>query len=164
MRVISINHTDMESESIHRLTDAQKDCLRLLWHDRLKIAGIAHRLQISEDTVDQRLRRARTILGVGSSLAAAELLAEHERGLSLSPVYPPSDIPPATDVPQDEPAYEGTGGGLRLPLPRRNGEPNNLGTGQRLFWIFVLTIAAILGMFLAMSMGEVITRLFLLWR
>lgn len=171
----------MPAPNFDKLTPGQKQSLRLIWHERLRIAEVAFRLGVAEDTVDQRLRAARRHLGVGSSMEAARMLAEHEgdppvvppapsvrNGAatepsaepSPSPVYPPSGVPERT-----LPAASGSGRGgagadtWRWPLPRWNGEENNLGAGQRLFWVFAIMVASILSLMLALAMAESLTRL-----
>lgn len=166
----------MPAPQFDRLTDGQKQSLRLLWHERLRIADVAFRLGIAEDTVDQRLRAARRHLGVGSSMEAARLLAEYEEGgdvsrpiltvemgtaaMSPSPVYPSSDIPePSAPAPLGANRAEAGADKWRWPLPRWNGEENNLGIGQRLFWVFAIMAASIVSLMLALTMAESLTRL-----
>lgn len=165
----------MPAPHFDRLTDGQKQSLRLIWHERLRIAEVAFRLGVAEDTIDQRLRGARRHLGVGSSMEAARLLAEHESdehapvpspppcapaSPSPFPVYPASGVPP-TPVPA--PSLPDRGGAgvetWRWPLPRWNGEENNLGAGQRLFWVFAIMVASIVSLMLALTMAESLTRL-----
>ncbi len=62
---------------IERLTEPQKECLRLV-ADLLSSKEIARILDISHHTVDQRLKRAQTILSVSSRAEAARTLVGHE--------------------------------------------------------------------------------------
>jgi DNA-binding CsgD family transcriptional regulator len=62
---------------IQRLTDRQKQCLRLVSHG-LEVKEIARELGIGPAAVVERLRAARRMLDVESSRDAARLLAEHE--------------------------------------------------------------------------------------
>lgn len=159
----------MPPNSLDQLTENQKACLRLLWQERMTIAQVGYRLGIAEDTVDQRLRGARRRLGVTSSMDAARLLAEHENvsglpDMSPSSVYPSSDIP-SEPVAAPPPGHRSnTGASWHWPLPRWNGEENDLGVGQRVFWSFTLAALAIITMVMAMSMGEAVTRLSLMLR
>lgn len=64
-------------ENLPRLTEAQREVLRLLFA-RLRPGQIARQLDISENAVNERLRNARRTLGVGTSLEAASMLAKAE--------------------------------------------------------------------------------------
>jgi DNA-binding CsgD family transcriptional regulator len=60
-----------------KLSDGQKDCLRLVMlHFSSK--EIARKLGISPHTVDKRLKQAILLMGVGSRVEAARILAESE--------------------------------------------------------------------------------------
>src|ERR1700760_2870346 len=72
----------MDESRIGRLNERQKQCLRL-YHAQLEAKEIAKKLGIPPHTVNEHLRDARRILGVGRSIHAARLLAEHERDNSL---------------------------------------------------------------------------------
>lgn len=67
------------SDQIDKLSEPQKQCLRLV-ADLLSSKQIARVLDISHHTVDQRLKRAQTILGVSSRAEAARMLIGHESG------------------------------------------------------------------------------------
>jgi DNA-binding CsgD family transcriptional regulator len=60
------------TQAIERLTDEQRDCLRLV-AELLSSKEIARRLHISPNTVDNRLKRAQAILGVSTRADAAKL-------------------------------------------------------------------------------------------
>ena len=85
-----------------RLTEKQRACLDLLL-DRQTSKGIARRLDISKDTVDQRITAARKILGAADRDQAAIIYAR------LKPiydrvVYDPVELPsPPHLVPSDFP-------------------------------------------------------------
>lgn len=66
----------MSSEKYGRLTEAQRDTLRLYLH--LQIKEIAQELGIAESTVNQRLTQCRRILGTLNSRAAAKWLVRYE--------------------------------------------------------------------------------------
>lgn len=66
----------MNSEKYGRLTEAQRDTLRLYLH--LQIKEIAQELGIAESTVNQRLMQCRRILGTLNSRAAAKWLVRYE--------------------------------------------------------------------------------------
>ena len=65
-------------DRIDRLTEPQKDCLRLVASLRSS-KEIARILDISPHTVDQRLKRAQSILGASSRAEAARMFAKHEQ-------------------------------------------------------------------------------------
>lgn len=69
----------MDANGFERLTEGQKECLRL-FHARFEVKDIARRIDRSPVTVHQRLAAARRHLGVDRSVEAARLLAEHEAG------------------------------------------------------------------------------------
>jgi len=66
------------SESIAKLTEREKECLRL-WLGHKTAKEIARELGVSHHAIEKRLKMARTKLGVGTSLEAARLLARKER-------------------------------------------------------------------------------------
>ncbi|KEO98729.1 hypothetical protein EH32_06380 [Erythrobacter litoralis] len=66
-----------DRNSTGRLTDREKDCLRL-WLDHKTAKEIARELGISHHAVEKRLKSARTKLNVLSSREAARMLAEAE--------------------------------------------------------------------------------------
>ena len=76
-----------QTDRINKLSDGQRDCLRLVAENRSS-KEIARILAISPHTVDQRLKRAASILAVESRFEAARVFTSHERqhGLSL-PTY-----------------------------------------------------------------------------
>lgn len=100
----------MNSDRFGRLTEAQRDTLRL-FHQLLQIKEIAQALAISESAVNQRLKQCREILGAPSSRAAAKWLAEHEdqagtcssSTYSFSTVVLPSILPPDHEATVMEP-------------------------------------------------------------
>lgn len=87
----------MDSSGLARLTERQRQCLRL-FHANLEVKEIANRLGLSPHTVNEHLRDARKLLGVDRSMQAARLLAEAEG--DNRPVPEPfgvADAPPAAD-------------------------------------------------------------------
>jgi len=62
---------------VSKLTEAQRDCLRLVYR-HMTSKDIARALDVSSHTVDMRLRIAIKTLNVTSRLEAAQLLAQHE--------------------------------------------------------------------------------------
>ncbi len=66
---------------IEKLKEPQKQCLRLV-ASLMSSKQIARILDISHHTVDQRLKRAQSILGVSSRAEAARLLTSYEADIS----------------------------------------------------------------------------------
>ena len=76
-----------QTDRVTKLSDAQCDCLRLVAEHRSS-KEIARLLMISSHTVDQRLKRAASILAVESRFEAARMFASYERENGLAqPVY-----------------------------------------------------------------------------
>ncbi|QJB68039.1 helix-turn-helix domain-containing protein [Parasphingorhabdus halotolerans] len=65
-------------DRIDNLSEPQKECLRLVASLRSS-KEIARILDISPHTVDQRLKRAQTILGASSRAEAARMFVKHEK-------------------------------------------------------------------------------------
>ena len=168
----------MSADRIERLTDKQRECLRMVYR-HMETKEIARELGLSPDGVTQRIRTAMKTLGVDRRRDAARILAEAE-GLAATPyprqVYMPRDIASAPDPAMLGPSIEGerqygalTVGAMReeqaafeavpslgsrgfqLPLPIRGGRPNDLNSWHRLGWILavMLMIAFMFGVFLA---------------
>lgn len=76
---------DMSDQNVNsqiiKLTEAQKQCLRLV-ADLMSSKQIARTLDISHHTVDQRLKRAQSILHVSSRAEAARMLVSYEATLT----------------------------------------------------------------------------------
>lgn len=73
----------MAGDLIDSLTPKERDCLRLVDHDR-KSAVIAAELGIAVPTVETHLRSARAKLGGVSRFVAARMLLEHEARQSMT--------------------------------------------------------------------------------
>lgn len=170
----------MTDSATEKLTDAQRDCLRLvLAHHNSK--EIARELGVSPHTVDQRLRIAMRILQVPSRFEAARKFARLEAGARYQPlIYQMSDVERDTkngkpdsstgriasdkrgstdDIPNAEGhaaamVFDHSDIGPRpLPVPRYRGESNSLGAVERLGWILAIAIAS------ALSFGGLIAGL-----
>jgi DNA-binding CsgD family transcriptional regulator len=163
----------MEPDRLARLTDKQRECLRLVYA-HLSSKEIAPRLGVEPGTVDQYIKAAMRTLGVIDRRAAARMLAEREARPAQPLVYQPLDIAVAGDPVMFRPStggrHEATFGGamredralfqveptpsldsLKLPLPIRKGKPSDLSPLVRLGWILLLLvlIALAFGIFLA---------------
>ncbi len=152
----------MGPDRIERLTDKQRQCLRLVYaHKETK--EIARILGLSPDGVTQRIKGAMKTLGVDRRRDAAQLLAEAE-GLGTYPplVHLSRDIASAPDPVMLAPSTEGgrqsvfSGGAMRedqaafvamsstrgpaLPLPIGGARPNDVGLMTRLAWVAGIAI------------------------
>jgi len=152
----------MGDDRVSRLTDKQRECLRLV-DDHLSSKEIAPLLSITPEAVDQRLKTAVRVLGVASRFEAARLLARHEGRAYQQTVYEASDVAilplPPTNPPsagdehesglgEDREDYEPPAsferGSSKLPLPMERGKRNDLSLAQRLTWVVVIAIGAAL--------------------
>jgi len=118
--------TDPIAERVARLTPGQLDCLRLV-DQHLSSKEIATELGISPHTVDQRIRQSLHILGVERRAQAARIVAQcWGRDQCLNTGQRPASFRPS------------------VPLPFATGSRrrNELGVGQRLFWIVTIAIGA----------------------
>jgi DNA-binding CsgD family transcriptional regulator len=166
----------MDTDRTAKLTEAQRACLRgVLRHMSSK--DIARELCISPHTVDQRLRTAMRVLGAGSRVQAAFMLAKDE-GIPAyqSSAYQSLDVAPADDRPtlapsdhrwrqdqgqrfeavrEEQAAFATTfypsAQRFPLPLPRGGARPHDLGTWQRAGWVVLITMGALItfGVFIA---------------
>jgi DNA-binding CsgD family transcriptional regulator len=156
----------MKAEGLDRLTEKQRECLRLVYaHKETK--EIARLLGLSPDGVNQRIKTAMNTLGVSRRRDAAQIVAEAE-GLGTYPplVHAPRDIAAAPDSAMLGPSTEGgrqsgfSGEAMRedqaafwaasqsrgpaLPLPLGGARPNDVGTLTRLAWIAGIAIGVAL--------------------
>jgi DNA-binding CsgD family transcriptional regulator len=165
----------MDSDRLARLTGQQRACLRLVFA-HMTSKEIAPQLGIEPGSVDQHIKTAMRILGVGDRRTAARLLAEYEGLQPAQPLaYQSLDIAPRADPAAPAPMNEGErrphgpsdagkwgsradpvpapDAGFRrpLPLPIWGGKPSDLGPMQRLGWIlFIMVMVALtFGVFLA---------------
>lgn len=137
----------METERLDRLTDQQRACLRMVYL-HMTSKEIAPRLGIEPGSVDQHIKAAMRILGVGERRAAARMFAEYESGREKGEVA-------ELALHEDQADFEGAPAlpprSLQPPLPIWGGKPSDLGPLRRLAWIFaiMLMIALSFGVFLA---------------
>lgn len=137
----------MDIERLDKLTDQQRACLRMVYL-HMTSKEIAPRLGIEPGSVDQHIKAAMRILGVGERRAAARMLAEYEKGQERSEV---AELALHEDQADFERAPRLPPPGLQPPLPIWGGKPSDLGPLRRLAWIFaiMLLIALSFGVFLA---------------
>lgn len=173
----------MNAERLDRLTDQQRTCLRFVY-SHMTSKEIAPLLGIEPGSVDQHIKAAMRVLGVGDRRSAARMLAEHERRSGAQPlVYQPPDIAsfldPATLGPPIESGRQHpsglSGGALReeqasfrivsaggaptLPLPIGNTRPGDLSWLTRLAWIAAIAIGVALAFGALVSGVEALVRL-----
>jgi DNA-binding CsgD family transcriptional regulator len=135
----------MDRDRLDRLTDQQRACLRMVYA-HMTSKEIAPRLGIEPGSVDQHIKAAMRVLGVGERRTAARLLAEHEGAAA-----PGEELA----VHEEQAGFEASPGPplrkLQPPLPIWGGKPSDLGPVRRLAWIFaiMLMIALSFGVFIA---------------
>ena len=119
-----------ESLGYHRLSERQKEVLRLIWHG-YRPKEIAQLLADVKtiSAVEGRLRTARAALGVTSNGDAARIVAEHESNVGNA-VYAPSDVPCLGDLGDAEPEPAPSVQEVRTPFEvvdlNREGKRNDL--------------------------------------
>jgi len=171
----------MKADRIERLTEKQRECLRLVYA-HLSSKEIAPRLGIEPGTVDQYIKAAMRTLGVADRRAAARMLAEHDAKADQPLVYQPLDIAPAGDSAMfgsstggqrqaafDEAMREDRAvfhvlptpsrDSLKLPLPIGETKPSDLGPLLRLGWIVALLILIALAFGVFITGFEALSRL-----
>ena len=153
----------MERHRFQDLSEGQVACLRLVYQHKSS-KEIARELGISKDTVDQRVDRARKLIGASSRVEAARALAEWEAGYHRVVYDAPAIADPSPDPSLLSSANDGerqarSGMAVReaqapyhasmsppasmigLPFPQRPGERNDLSFWQRLIWITLIAVA-----------------------
>ena len=76
-RIAVASRQTPSASDMSKLTEAQRDCLRLVYQ-HMTSKDIGRALDVSSHTVDMRLRIAIKTLNVANRLEAAQLLAQHE--------------------------------------------------------------------------------------
>jgi DNA-binding CsgD family transcriptional regulator len=171
----------MNADRIERLTDKQRECLRMVYR-HMETKEIARVLGLSPDGVTQRIKTAMKTLGVDRRRDAARILAEAE-GLTPYPphVYQPRDIASAPEPAMFRPSTEGgwrgsfSGEAMReeqaaflvapqsrrpaLPLPIRGARPDDVAWQTRLAWIAGIAIGIALAFGGLVGGVEALTRL-----
>jgi DNA-binding CsgD family transcriptional regulator len=171
----------MDQKRLARLTEQQRICLRHVYAHRTS-KEIAPLMGIEPGSVDQHIKAAMRVLGVGDRRTAACLLAEHEqRSAAQLSAYPPVDLA----IPADPVTFVPSAGGLRqsgftgetlrenqaafgamqmprapmLPFPIGGTRPNDLAWPTRLAWIAGITIGVALAFGALVSGVEALVRL-----
>ena len=134
----------MDEQKIERLTDRQKDCLRLVARG-FTSKEIGRLLDLSPSTVDNHITMAVQLLGAPSRGAAARALAGLEVGQYL-PSQPPElaeDSNSALNSPKVEATAQASFGQRLFALPPMGGKKNDLdGTSRTLRILQVAVLAA----------------------
>jgi DNA-binding CsgD family transcriptional regulator len=140
----------MDRNSLDRLTEKQRECLRLVYA-HMSSKEIAQKLGVEPGTVDQYVKAAMRILGVGERRTAARMLAEHEGAAALpAAAMCEEQTPFEATPPRREPA---------LPLPIDGLRPTYVGPGKRLLWIALIAIGIALAFLILVAAAEALTRL-----
>jgi DNA-binding CsgD family transcriptional regulator len=171
----------MSGDRIDRLTDKQRECLRMVYR-HMETKEIARELGLSPDGVTQRIKTAMKTLGVDRRRDAALILAKAE-GLEPYPrqVYSSRDIASAPEPAMLATSTEGerqsgsSGEAMReeqsafraaapsrspaLPLPIGGARPNDVGWQTRLAWIAGIAIGIALAFGGLVGGVEALTRL-----
>ena len=178
----------MDSHRLARLTEQQRICLRHVYA-HLTSKEIAPLMGIEPGSVDQHIKAAMRVLGVGDRRSAARILAGHEGLTSPRPaarqplVYQPPDLALPFDPVKFGPPIESgrqlhsglSGGAMReeqqgfriipsggaptLPLPIGGARPSDLGWLTRLAWIAAIAIGVALAFGALVSGIEALVRL-----
>jgi DNA-binding CsgD family transcriptional regulator len=163
-----------DDERFSRLKDLHRACLELLLR-HYQIKEIAQKLGISVSAVNQRLERARRMLGAPNSYAAARMLADYDRrrGIWIPPTGYENAVPEVGPTPPDDPATTAeespderladggygtaslamptaTGIVVKWPFPTTGRSENDLNAASRMAWVLPI---AILSMGLLMVVG-----------
>lgn len=172
----------MDEDRISRLTDKQRECLRLVnLHQSSKM--IAPLLGITPEAVDQRIKTAVRLLGVGSRFEAALVLARHE-GAYERTIYDPPELVgqgaegafgastggerTSGDAPEEpmreerspyEPERRRRLRWLPRPLPKRGTKAHDVKPLLRAAWIVAVAIAGAVAFGVLVSGVEALVRL-----
>lgn len=172
----------MDRKRIARLTEQQRTCLRFVYR-HMTSKEIAPLMGIEPGSVDQHIKAAMRVLGVGDRRSAARILAEYEAAEGFQPlVYQPPEIvlPPdsSTFGPPIESGWQPSGlsgGAMRehqasfrvatpggaptLPLPIGTTRPGDLNWVTRLAWIAAIAIGVAIAFGALVSAIEALGRL-----
>lgn len=141
----------MDSERLARLTEQQRICLRLVFA-HMTSKEIAPHLGIEPGSVDQHIKAAMRVLGVGDRRTAARVLAEQEGAARASAGVAMHEDPLSYDPspPLREPI---------LPLPWEGLRPTHVGWVKRLAWIIGIAIGIAFAFGALVAGAEALTRI-----
>ena len=143
----------MNVERIARLTEQQRVCLRLVCA-QMTSKEIARLLGIEPGSVDQHIKAAMRILGVGDRRTAARMLADYEKDGEIA-------APAGLRMQDEQMAYQVMRSRQEplLPLPWEGLRPTNVGWRKRLAWIAALTIGGAVAFGALIAAAETVSRL-----
>ena len=143
----------MDSQRLARLTEQQRVCLRLVYA-HMTSKEIAPHLGIEPGSVDQHIKTAMRILGVGDRRAAAKMLAEYEGSSGGAPSA-------GVRMQEEQMAFQAAPPRLEpiLPLPFEGLRPTYVGWMKRLAWIAAIAIGCALSFAALIAAAEAFTRL-----
>ena len=142
----------MDLDRIARLTEQQRVCLRLVYA-HMTSKEIAPLLGIEPGSVDQHIKAAMRVLGVGDRRAAARMLAEHEGNREQS-------APSGISMQEEQMAFRVEPPRLEplLPLPYEGLRPTHVGLMKRLAWIAAIAIGIVFAFGALIAAAEAFTR------
>lgn len=132
----------MVANRTNELSRRERDCLRLVARN-FSSKEIARELGLSHHTVDDHLKHAISLLGVGSRFEAARLLSAAEGSPQALGAQPSSLAEPVPIGPAIPPDRSDVGLLKRLPFLRNGRRTNDLNSTQRLLWIATIAIGLI---------------------
>jgi DNA-binding CsgD family transcriptional regulator len=139
-----------DSGKLERLTERQKDCLRLVGQGYTS-KEIGPRLGISHVTVDNYVRGALDLLQVDSRAGAARLLLSHETDQPL--IYQSPRLVTDGQGPPETITTEGsTGSAPHRFVPPLGGQRNTLPAPDKVYAIFKVAVIGLSGLF-ALTLG-----------
>lgn len=136
----------MNREGLSRLTEQQRVCLRHVYA-HLTSKEIAPLLGIEPNSVDQHIKMAMRVLGVGERRAAARMLAEFEG--AAEPVVMREEQAAFRMVREREPL---------LPLPYEGLRPTKVGWTKRLAWISAIAVGCMISFAALIAAAEAFER------
>lgn len=139
------------NDGIGRLTDRQKDCLRLVASGYTS-KEIGRRLGISYTTVDNHIRLALEVLGVASRAEAARVLAAGEADQPLT--SQPPELAPGLEQGAQQAAADMPGPTGRRLVPPLGGSRNALRGEDRVYAVLKVAVLGFSGL-AALTMGIV---------
>jgi DNA-binding CsgD family transcriptional regulator len=176
----------MAADPISKLSEAQKECLRLV-HLGYEGKEIAKKLGLSPHAVIERLRAARRTLGVGSSREAARILIFHEGPMAynrhvdmplgiVSAPAPGANLHPSIErggsagvskgcvrIREDQAPYSSGDENFPVPIPWpfpvRGRKRNDLTASQTLVVTLALTIGVAIAALVAIAIVDQLSKL-----
>ncbi|MBB6503185.1 DNA-binding CsgD family transcriptional regulator [Sphingomonas endophytica] len=132
--VTTPTHADLLPDNVRRLSERQKQCLRLIF-DRKTSKEIASALGLSAGTVNTYISEAITTLGAGNRRHAAELLHNYESKASHPDKVQLHFIGVSEAASSSESPVDSSSQYRRLlPLRQSGASGNDLSIFCRLFW------------------------------